>query len=162
MSFDQNANRSKQRMVILLVGVVGLAAAAILFLIYDSVKKPGQLAATPAPAAIQATAPSQAVPATDVTVVDASTLLPEQQEAAPAAAPKNTKKNSRSSRRKQVAMRFPAPPVGETHNPDWLNGPKSEVEMWAGDRRSVIWVPPAPKTTEHEASSHHQSHETFY
>ncbi|MBX9568162.1 MAG: hypothetical protein K2X77_04665 [Candidatus Obscuribacterales bacterium] len=161
MSFDQNAIRSKQRLVILLVGVVGLAVAAILFLIYDSVKKPGQLATNPpVPVATQATVtPAESVPATDVTVVDASTLLPEQ-EAAPAAPPKTTKKSSRSSRRKQVAMRFPAPPVGEARNADWLNGPKSEVEMWAGDRRSVIWVPQGPKN--HESHESHESHDTFY
>jgi cell division protein FtsI/penicillin-binding protein 2 len=158
MSFEQNPTRAKQRLVILLVGVVGLAAAAILFLIYDSVKKPSQLAIK-APA--QSTpAPSEAIPATVTSVVDASTLVPEQQEPTVAAAPKASKKNSRSgsSRRKQVAMKFPAPPVGG-HNADWLAGPKSEVEMWAGDRRSVIWVPPAPKTQE---AHHHESQETFY
>ena len=160
MSIDQNPTRSKQRLVILAVAVVGLAVAAILFLIYDSVRKPGQVATAPVvPASTQVvnTQAEQAIPATVTSVVDASTLVPEQPVVAEA--PKSTKKNSRTAARRRVAMKFPAPPVGSAHNPDWLAGPKSEVEMWAGDRRTVIWVPPGPKATEHHE---HESHETFY
>ena len=89
-----------------------------------------------------ATAPN-AVPIeniTDITVIESPEASQPKQEQKPA------RRRSRASAHKQVAMRFPAPPVDGVKSVP--QGPESMVEMWRADKKTVIAVPPGSKFEE--------------
>lgn len=140
MSIDLKRSPSKQRLGLLLLGVFGLVASATLFFVTQSSNK-RELPSIPSTALVETTTTQQrTVPIeniTDITVVEENVQV---------VAPEKKPSKRRSSSRKQIAYRFPAPPVG--HKPNLGEGPGSEVEMWAGDKRSVIFVPPGPKSEE--------------
>lgn len=141
MSIDLKRSPSKQRLGLLLLGVFGLVASATLFFVNQSSNK-RELPTIPTTAAVvepsteqQRTVPIENI--TDITVVEENVQV---------VAPEKKSSKKRSSSRKQIAYRFPAPPV--EHKPNLGEGPGSEVEMWAGDKRSVIFVPPGAKFEE--------------
>ena len=141
MSLDQKLSRSKQRLILLLAGVVGLAVCASLVFFNQNSKK--ETASVIAPQAASAPADRSTLRMegiTDITVEDVPAVAEVQ---APVPAPKKSTK--RMSSRKQIAMRFPPPPVGSHHKRNQDGG---EVEMWAADKRTVIFVPPGSKFEE--------------
>lgn len=139
----QNSSKKRLAMVLALVATIGLVVCATMFYVSQSTKKEVSSAveteavtADPATKA-EATADSGAVPSTEIFIDHAQIQVEE----APRKA--TTRRSSlRSSSRNKIASRFPAPPVvAAPHG----TGHESEVEMWAGDKRSYISVPPGTK-----------------
>ena len=141
--------RKRLALLLALIATVGIVVCASVFYINQSTKK--QLAdsaettelkpATVNEAAVTTAAASPAPEEENKEIfIDHAQV---QETPKKVVAPKRFKNRSRNS----IAMKFPAPPVTPSaSNMTSANG--GEVEMWAGDKRTFVSVPPGTKFEE--------------
>lgn len=142
--FNPNKKLSpgRKRLVVALLAIVGLSVIGTL--IYNDLaedKKARIAASVPVTNTTPVAAPADAVPIEGIT--DVSVVETPQEEQKPVVQ-KVTRRKARASSRKQVAMRFPAPPIDGAKVSNTPN-PESLVEVWEADKKTVIAVPPGSK-----------------
>lgn len=142
-------SRKRVTMLLALIATIGLVICASVFYINQSTKK--QLADSAETTDLKQTAATTDAAAVTTAAVPASAEPAEENKeifidhAQVQEAPKKvTTKRFRNHSRNSIAMKFPAPPVkSSASNMTSANG--GEVEMWAGDKRTFVSVPPGTK-----------------
>ena len=145
MADGQTSSKKRLAMVLALVATIGLVVCSTMFYVSQSTKKAttaSELESTPA-VAPAATIESKTDATADVSATEGSDIFIDHATVQEPVVKRVVRRGSPRSSRKQIATRFPAPPVAAARNP--LAGPNGEVEMWAGDKRSFISVPPGSK-----------------
>jgi hypothetical protein len=144
MSLGSKPGFSRQRVII--VGVTMLALSVASTCIYyslngskETIKQAAKIETPLAKPPVLDNAQTAAI--TDVTV-DPVPVPTAEEKAQVAAAPKRNaeRRNKFRSSRNKVAFSFPAPP--KVTKGGSIQGPNGTVEMWQGDRREFISVPP--------------------
>ena len=144
MSLGSNPGLSKQRIIIVGVTMLALsvASACIYYSLNGSKETVKRAAKSGAPVVKQdALDNAQTAAITEVTVDPVPVPTPEEKAQAAATPKRNAEqRNKLHSSRNKVAFSFPAPP--KVSKGGSIQGPNGTVEMWQGDRREFISVPP--------------------
>lgn len=152
MSPGLNPGPTRQRIVIVALTMLALSVASgCIYYSLNASKETAKQAVKSEPAPVLATKTlddnTQTAAITELTVDPVSVPTAEEQKAAASPAPKRASRSKFHSSRNKVAALFPAPPrvVSGPSN----QGPNGTVEMWQGDRREFISVPPGTETHSH-------------
>lgn len=148
MSHDSTRKHGKQRLVLLVIALVGLLLSGLAIFISQASKK--QLADSKTETTIS-TRPTDNLPTepgatstniTSITVADAATENIANQEPVKKATKRRNFRNSNKNRIAAVIPEFEPP-----RNPKDvdLQQPRGVVEMWAADKRTFVSVPPGSK-----------------
>ncbi len=144
MDGSRPISRKRLAMLLALIATVGIVVCASVFYINQSTKK--QLADSAETTELK---PATATEAAAPTVAASPEPAEENKEifidhAQVQESPKKVTPKRFKNRRNSIAMKFPAPPVTPSaSNMTSANG--GEVEMWAGDKRTFVSVPPGTK-----------------